>query len=86
MLSVLAVVAAITGWVLFGPSGSDTSITDIFTTPVNTSPVETQKLPSKQIFDEGLEQDQRFRELEDMRDYVPNTTSKSRANPFAPIR
>lgn len=86
MLSVLAVVAAITGWVLFGQKGSDTKITDIFSTNIQTSQIETQKLPSKQIFEPGLEQDQRFKELEDMRDYVPDTSSKSRANPFIPIR
>ncbi len=86
MLSILAVVAAITLWVLFGQGESDTKITDIFTTNIPTSQIETQKLPSKQIFDQGLEQDQRFKELEDMRDYVPDTKSKSRANPFIPIR
>lgn len=86
MFSVLGIVAAITFWFLFGQGKNDTTITDIFSNNVKTSQIETQKLPSKQIFDQGLEQDQRFRELLDSRDYVPDTQSKSRANPFIPIR
>lgn len=83
---ILAVVMAITFWVLLGQGGSDTKITDIFSTNIQTNQVETQKLPNKQMFEQGLEKDQRFKELEDMRDYVPNTTAKGRDNPFIPIR
>jgi hypothetical protein len=86
LLSILAGVAAITFWVLFEPGGDEAKITNIFTTTIPTNQIESQKLPSKKIFDQGLEQDQRFRELEDMRDYIPDTKSKSRDNPFIPIR
>jgi|GEM_PF-3034816 len=86
LLSILCVLALITVWVLFGNNNGDTTITEIFSQTTGGSQIETQKLPSRQIFDEGLEQDLRFRELEDLRSYQVDLDAKGRSNPFAPIK
>jgi hypothetical protein len=86
LLSILGVLALVTVWVLFGKSNNETTITDIFSGGTQTNTIETQKLPSRQIFDESLEQDTRFRELEDLRDYKIDLKSKGRKNPFSSVK
>ena len=86
LLSVLGILAVVTTWFLFGKGNNEATITDIFSGAIDTNNIETQKLPSRQIFDEGLEQDARFRELEDLRDYQIDLKAKGRKNPFSSVK
>lgn len=85
LLSVLGAVVLVTLWVLYGRSEGGAQLTDIFSGGGN-STIETQKLPSAQIFDESLEKDERFRELKDDRDFTINTKAKGRKNPFEQVK
>ncbi len=87
LFSILIVVAAITFWVLWGPKKDGANLTQIFSLSTQpSSQIETQKLPSKQIFEQSLDQDLRFSELKNDSQYQPNLDAKGRDNPFVPIQ
>lgn len=85
LLSVLLVVAVATFWVMSRLGSTESaSLTDLFTTP-QASKFETQKLPSRDIFIDSLENDGRFRQLKDWRIEVIESGEKGRPNPFIKI-
>lgn len=85
LLSVLLVAAVATFWVMSRLGSTEsTSLTDLFTVP-ESSKFETQKLPSRDIFTDSLENDGRFRQLKDWRIEVIESGEKGRLNPFIKI-
>jgi len=85
LLSVFLVIAVIIFWVISRLGSTEsTSLTDLFTAP-ESNKLETQKLPSRDIFIDSLEDDGRFRQLKDWRLEPIKFGKKGRLNPFVKI-
>ncbi len=81
LLSVLLVIITFGIWFIFNSKGN-IEMTDIFTNSLKSTKMERQKLPSKEIFDNSLEQDNRFNQLKDFRKMPDFFGEKGRNNPF----
>ena len=81
LLSVLLIIVIFGLWFMV-LSKDNIEITDIFTDSLKSKKIEQQKLPSKEIFDNTLEQDSRFNNLKDFREIPDSFSEPGRNNPF----
>ncbi len=90
LLGVLVVVVIITLIVLIKPKRqeetSTTPLNKIFTTPESELPAEERvQLPPFDVFENGLENDQRFRTLREYKIKIDENIKVGKDNPFEPF-
>lgn len=85
LLLILLVIIIFGIWFVLSQK-SKVETTNVFTNFSKSTKVEHQKLPSKEIFDNLLNQDNRFKQLKDFREVPDFSGKKGRANPFLKMK